>query len=108
MLIGFGPLPWAVMGELFSPQIKATASAMTASFCWILTFFVTKYFEPLCIAIGTDIVFWIFAGCCLLACVFIQFCLPETKGLSLRDIQIQLSGDRSEEDSTHVFPAHPI
>ncbi|XP_026476968.1 facilitated trehalose transporter Tret1-like [Ctenocephalides felis] len=101
--MGFGPLPWAVMGELFSPQIKATASSMTASFCWFLTFLVTKYFETLCQAIGTHVVFWLFAACCLLACIFVHFCLPETKGLSLRQIQLQLNGGSSEESSVNVY-----
>ncbi|KAG6455733.1 hypothetical protein O3G_MSEX009374 [Manduca sexta] len=39
---GLGPLPWAVMGELFPIEVKALASPIATAFCWVLSFLVTR------------------------------------------------------------------
>lgn len=39
---GLGPLPWAVMGELFPIEVKARAAPIATAFCWTLSFLVTK------------------------------------------------------------------
>nr|CAD7603037.1 unnamed protein product [Timema genevievae] len=88
--IGFGPLPWAVMGELFSPKVKSTASSLTASFCWVLGFLITKFFQDIVDGLGTHSAFWMFSVCCGLAGMFVFFLLPETKGKSLQEIQLLL------------------
>lgn len=84
---GFGPLPWAVMGELFPSNVKSSASTVTASFCWILGFFITKFFANMVDAMGTSGSFWFFAACCVLAGGFVYKILPETSGKSLQEIQ---------------------
>ncbi|KAK9890881.1 hypothetical protein WA026_012225 [Henosepilachna vigintioctopunctata] len=89
--LGFGPLPWAVMGELFPGNIKSIASTCTASFCWILGFIITKYFNLLSDKIGQSGSFGFFSLCCLVAANFILLYLPETTGKSLQEIQLLLS-----------------
>lgn len=89
---GFGPLPWAVMGELFPANVKSAASTVTASFCWILAFFITKFFASISDLIGNAGSFWIFAVCCGIAGIFVYKLLPETSGKSLQEIQDILNG----------------
>lgn len=84
---GFGPLPWAVMGELFPSNVKSSASTVTASFCWILGFFITKFFANMVDLVGTSGSFWFFSICCVLAGLFVYKILPETSGKSLQEIQ---------------------
>lgn len=84
---GFGPLPWAVMGELFPANVKSTASAFTASFCWFISFLITKFFSSMVDGIGMGPSFWLFAAFCLVAFVFTLFYVIETKGKSLQEIQ---------------------
>lgn len=86
-LSGFGPLPWAVMGEMFPPNIKSLASTLTASFCWFLSFLLTLFFEDLKGAIGNDFTFWLFGIFCVVSVPFVFILLPETKGKSLQEIQ---------------------
>ncbi|GLV44376.1 uncharacterized protein CBL_10180 [Carabus blaptoides fortunei] len=90
--IGFGPLPWAVMGELFPANIKSIASTATASFCWLIGFLMTKFFSNIAEVIGMSGAFWIFAGFTILSGVFVFMFLPETKGKSLQEIQDELNG----------------
>ncbi|XP_023309511.1 facilitated trehalose transporter Tret1-like [Lucilia cuprina] len=91
--VGFGPLPWAVLGEMFPSNVKSIASSMVASTCWILGFFVT-YFYPALDAMGSYYAFWLFAIFCVVAFFFTLFVVMETKGLSLQEIQDRLNGKR--------------
>lgn len=93
--LGFGPLAWAVMGELFPGNIKSVASTVTASGCWILGFLLTNYFGAVAVLIGKAASFGIFSLCCLLGTVFVFKLLPETTGKSLQEIQDILSGLKS-------------
>ncbi|XP_022196367.1 facilitated trehalose transporter Tret1-2 homolog isoform X1 [Nilaparvata lugens] len=85
--LGFGPLPWAVMGEMFSPQVKSLASSISTSFCFFLAFLITKFFSNLSDSIGTFAAFWLFSGFCLLALIFVICFVPNTRGMSLEEIQ---------------------
>lgn len=89
---GFGPLPWAVMGEMFSPEIKSKASAIVAGSCWLLGFCVTLGFEPLDAALGTHWAFWLFAICSFGGFIFVLLMVFETKGLTSQQIQDKLNG----------------
>lgn len=90
---GFGPLPWAVMGELFPGNIKSVASTVTASVCWILGFLLTNYFGVVASMIGKSGSFGIFSVCCVIATAFVYHQLPETSGKSLQEIQDILNGN---------------
>ncbi|KAH8294998.1 hypothetical protein KR018_005208 [Drosophila ironensis] len=92
--IGFGPLPWAVLGEMFPANIKSAASSLVASTCWTLGFLVT-FFYPSLDALGSYYAFWLFAGCMIVAFFFVLFVVMETKGLSLQEIQDRLNGKRN-------------
>ncbi|XP_037913130.1 facilitated trehalose transporter Tret1 [Hermetia illucens] len=89
--IGFGPLPWAVLGEMFAPNVKSIASSIVASDCWILGFLVTRFY-PALEAVGTYFAFWLFAAFCACAFAFVLLVVMETKGLSLKQIQDRLNG----------------
>lgn len=80
------------MGEIFPTNLKSVASALTASFCWILGFVLTKLFASVNEAIGIYSTFWIFAVFCILALLFTAFILPETEGKTLQEIQDMLHG----------------
>ncbi|XP_012234489.1 solute carrier family 2, facilitated glucose transporter member 8 [Linepithema humile] len=90
--VGWGPLPWAVMGEMFSSNVKAKASGITVSICWFLAFLITKFSSNMDEAIGQYATFWMFAGFCVLSIIFTVLILPETKGKSLQQIQAELNG----------------
>ncbi|KAJ8686226.1 hypothetical protein QAD02_022020 [Eretmocerus hayati] len=95
--VGWGPLPWAIMGEMFSAEVKAKASSITVLVCWTLAFFITKYFNNIATAFGNHVAFWIFTVCCIVSVTFVVFLLPETKGKSLQQIQDELNGVKSTD-----------
>ncbi|XP_028028193.1 facilitated trehalose transporter Tret1-2 homolog [Bombyx mandarina] len=97
--VGLGPLPWAIMGELFPIEVKALASPIATAFCWMLSFLVTRYFNPIADAVGMGVAFLIFGVCCIIAFFFTFFMVPETKGKSFQEIQEMLAGKTSPSKS---------
>lgn len=90
--VGLGPLPFTIMGEMFSSEVKAKASGITILVGWSWSFVMTKFFINVVISWGTYSAFWIFTICCIISAVFTVMFLPETKGKSLQQIQDELSG----------------
>ncbi|XP_034108147.1 facilitated trehalose transporter Tret1-2 homolog isoform X1 [Drosophila nasuta] len=93
--IGFGPVPWLMMGELFATDIKGFAGSIAGTTNWVLAFIITKTFKNLTDGLGTGGTFWLFAGLTVVGIVFVFFIVPETKGKSLNEIQQELAGNRS-------------
>ncbi|XP_046383720.1 facilitated trehalose transporter Tret1-like [Ischnura elegans] len=91
--LGFGPIPWALIGEFFAPNVKGIASGVAVGTNWVLAFIVTLTFASLQESIGSDATFWMFAGFNAAAASFVIFFLPETKGKSLEQIQKELAGN---------------
>ncbi|XP_055606150.1 facilitated trehalose transporter Tret1-like [Uranotaenia lowii] len=89
--IGFGPLPWAVLGEMFPANVKSIAASIVASTCWVLGFLVLQFFSTLDEAVGSHFSFWIFGICCAVAFTFTLLQMMETKGMSLQEIQNKLN-----------------
>lgn len=90
--IGFGPLPWAVLGEMFPANVKSIASSIVASNCWVLGFIILQFFADMDKALGSHWSFWIFGILCGVAFIFTFTTVMETKGLSLQEIQDRLNG----------------
>lgn len=93
--VGWGPLAWTVMGEMFASNVKSKASGITVCVCWLCSFFITFYCTKLQQAWGTYSLYWLFAVFCVASVVFTLLVLPETKGKSLQQIQNELAGVKS-------------
>ncbi|XP_041985447.1 facilitated trehalose transporter Tret1 isoform X3 [Aricia agestis] len=90
---GLGPLPWAIMSELFPIEVKTAASPIVTAFCWILSFIVTMLF-PMIPEELMYLGFFIFCVCCVCSFFFVLFVVPETKGKSFQEIQEELGGGK--------------
>jgi len=45
--LGFGPIPWLMMGEILPAKIRGPAASVVTAFNWFCTFVVTKTFQDL-------------------------------------------------------------
>ncbi|KAI9734048.1 MAG: hexose transporter hxt1 [Claussenomyces sp. TS43310] len=81
----WGPMVWTAIGELFPYRYRAIAMALATASNWTFNFLLA-FFTPF---ITGDIDFlygWVFAGCNLAAAVMIYFCLIESSGRTLEEI----------------------
>lgn len=85
--VGYGPLPWTVSSELFPINMKAVGASLVSFTCWLISFFITKFFNDLNRELGRAGTFWLFAGFSMVATGFTWFYVPETKGKSFSQIQ---------------------
>lgn len=92
--VGFGPIPWLMIGEMFTPDVKGIAASLAGAFNWILAFVITKTFLNIREAIGIGETFWLFAGMSALGTVFVFFLVPETKNKTLSEVHTMLAGKK--------------
>lgn len=90
--LGFGPIPWMMMGELCAPDVKGLASALAVMFNWTLVFLVTKTFGTMQEMIGSDWTFWFFGFWMAICTLYVFIKVPETKGKTNAEIQALLGG----------------
>lgn len=79
------------MSEILAPSIKATASAIITSTCFILFTLTTKYY-PYLHSLGRHVPFLFFAVITIISFFFILIFLPNTRGLTLAQVQDILHG----------------
>ncbi|XP_058985056.1 facilitated trehalose transporter Tret1-2 homolog isoform X1 [Musca domestica] len=101
--IGFGPVPWLMMGELFASDIKGVAGSIAGTSNWVLAFIVTKTFVNLKEALGSGPTFWLFAGITVVGAIFVFVFVPETKGKSLNEIQQELEGKKPNQTNGNAI-----
>jgi hypothetical protein len=82
-----GPVVWTVINEIFPGRIRGRAVAIATAVNWGSAFLVSEFFLSMVNGIGADLTFGVFAAFCVIAWVWIFFAVPETKGLSLEQIQ---------------------
>jgi sugar porter (SP) family MFS transporter len=88
--VSFGPVLWVMLPEIFPLNARGTGTGVSALSNWGANFVVAQAFLPLVALIGRSAVFWILAAICIVAALFIQFLVPETKGRSLEQIETDL------------------
>ncbi|GLH04112.1 Glucose transporter type 3 [Gryllus bimaculatus] len=94
--LGYGPISWLLVSELFPANIKGRASSISCMVNWFIAFLVTKFFSNLEQAFKLGPTFWIFAAISAVGTVFVYIFVPETKGKSLVQIQKELGGNEAE------------
>ncbi|XP_068974265.1 facilitated trehalose transporter Tret1-like isoform X3 [Bombus flavifrons] len=90
--LGFGPIPWLMMGEILPVKIRGSAASVATAFNWSCTFIVTKTYEDIVSVIGPYGTFWMFGTIVLVGFVFVIVSVPETRGRSLEEIEKRFTG----------------
>lgn len=88
--LGFGPVPWLILAELFADDVKPLCVSIVGTSSWLLAFCVTKLFPISLKYCGPELTFLIFAVFSFLAGIFVFLFVPETKGRTLNEIQALL------------------
>ncbi len=85
--MSLGPIGWIIVSEVFPLKIRGLAMSICTVANFAFNFFVVGSFPVLINRIGGAYTFWGFAAVSLLCIFFVYFCVPETKGISLEQIE---------------------
>lgn len=50
--MGWGPIPWLLMSEIFPLHVKGVATGVCVLTNWLMAFLVTKEFSSLMVSLG--------------------------------------------------------
>ncbi|XP_020086856.1 sugar transporter ERD6-like 16 [Ananas comosus] len=91
--IGMGAVPWVIMSEIFSINIKAIGGSLVTLVNWFGSFAISYAFNFLMTwsSAGT---FFLFSAVSAVTVLFVARVVPETKGKTLEEIQASLSSHR--------------
>ncbi|KAG8447057.1 hypothetical protein GDO86_014488 [Hymenochirus boettgeri] len=92
--IGFGPMSWLVLSEIYPEEIRGRAFAFCTSFNWGTNLLITFTFLHVIDSIGLPWTFLLYGLIALVATVFVYFFIPETKGKTLEQIDEEFSEKR--------------
>ncbi|XP_059055825.1 facilitated trehalose transporter Tret1-like [Achroia grisella] len=84
---GLAPVPMVVMAEVFTFQMRARMAGASMAFSFFCSSMTVLFYTPVANQFGEYVVFYTFATVTLLGVFYTVFCVPETKGKSLDEIQ---------------------
>jgi len=92
--IGQGAVIWVFISEIFPNDVRSYGNALGSGTHWVFAALIAGTFPFLNSALAPYVIFSIFAGMMVLQLLFVIFLMPETKGVSLEELQKQLMAGR--------------
>ena len=84
--IGYGPVVWVLLSEIYPTKVRGRAMSVATLAVWIGTAIIGQVVPWMLETITPAGTFFIFAVCCLPVPFVLRY-IPETKGMSLEDIE---------------------
>jgi sugar porter (SP) family MFS transporter len=88
--VGQGAVIWVFISEIFPNRHRAEGQALGCFTHWIFAALLTTYFPKMVSAFPPGCIFSFFCGMMVLQLLWVQFMVPETKGVPLEQMQEQL------------------
>jgi MFS family permease len=87
----YAGVPWIYCSEIFPLRIRGIGMAICTATHWLFNFVIARSVPYMVSNIGYG-TYFVFATCLTLSIPFVYFFVPETKGLSLEEIDILFGG----------------
>jgi len=91
--LSVGPVTWVILSEIFPTKIRGRAMSIATLCLWAANFVVSQTFpmmnenQWLVQKFHHAFPFWIYGSLCAVLLLFVFFCVPETKGKTLEEIE---------------------
>ncbi|NQY87391.1 MAG: sugar porter family MFS transporter [Colwellia sp.] len=96
------PVTWVLLAEIFPNHIRGPAMAICTFALWLASFGLTFTFPFLIAAFGASGSFLFYSCICIVAFRFIYLFVPETRKLSLEQIEINLAGTKLVRQNINI------
>jgi MFS transporter, SP family, arabinose:H+ symporter len=91
--VGQGAVIWVLISEIFPNRHRAGGQALGSFTHWIFAALLTTFFPKMVTSFAPGYVFLFFCGMMVLQLVWVKLFVPETKGISLEEMQHKLGID---------------
>ena len=88
--VSWGPVVWLVCSEIFPLEGREVGMTITTMINWTFAGLVMNYALSFMGKFGNASIFYVFAGFCVLAILFVSIFVPETKGITLEKLEFNL------------------
>ncbi len=88
--IGQGTVIWVLISEIFPNRHRAEGQVLGCFTHWVFAALLTTFFPYMVAALAPGSIFLFFCGMMVLQLVWVALMVPETKGVSLEEIQHKL------------------
>jgi SP family arabinose:H+ symporter-like MFS transporter len=95
--VGQGAVIWVLISEIFPNRHRAEGQALGSFTHWIFAALLTTFFPKMVTAFAPGYVFLFFCFMMVLQLIWVKTMVPETKGISLEDMQHKLGIDAEPE-----------
>ena len=90
--MSLAPVTWVLISEIFPNRIRGLAVSLAVASLWLACFILTFTFPMLQHWLGAAGTFWLYGVICLAGFLFVLLRVPETKGKSLEEIEVEVMG----------------
>ncbi|MBI5684484.1 MAG: sugar porter family MFS transporter [Verrucomicrobia bacterium] len=88
--IGQGTVIWVLISEIFPNRHRAEGQALGSFTHWVFAALLTTFFPKMVTSFAPGYVFLFFCGMMVLQLIWVKLMVPETKGISLEEMQHKL------------------
>lgn len=85
--VSIGPIGWLMISEIYPTTLRGRAMSIPSAAHWLFNAAISFSFLPLLLHLGDGPTFGLFALFAVTGWFFCRFLVPETKGLTLEEIQ---------------------
>lgn len=96
--IGMAPMPWAVNSEIYPLWARSACQSTAMTINWLSNFVVSATFLSLADAITKYGAFYLYAGIGVFGFIFLACLLPETKGITLEEVESLFCKQKKRKD----------
>ena len=91
--IGQGAIIWVFIAEIFPNSVRSGGQAWGTGIHWVFAALITMLGEVVIESFPGWIIFTFFAAFMVLQLLFTHFMMPETKGITLEELQVKLKSN---------------
>jgi sugar porter (SP) family MFS transporter len=95
--VSLGPIVWLLIAEIFPLRVRAQAASIATMSNWAANLVVAVSYLSIISAIGRTGTFITYAAVTVLSLVYVAIKVPETKGMSLSEVESSIAPDAEEQ-----------
>lgn len=92
------PVTWLMLSEIFPSRIRGLGMGISVFFLWIVNFIIGLTFPTILATTGLSTTFYVFGILNVFAVLFVIKFVPETKGISLEELENNFRNYKKDEN----------